>query len=193
MLMLGKILQYLRQHYVLNFVVPRFGAVGANCEISHHTKYYSCPRNIFIGNHVSLGTGTWLIATEGGKIILRDGVIIGPRCKIHTRNHNYDSKDLKAIPFDGVQLCKDVCIEEAVWIGDSVIVLPGVTIGKGAVIGAGSVVTKDIPPYAVAVGNPALVVKYRDSKRFEKLLQEKAFVRGMKVKKKFVTLQSKDV
>jgi carbonic anhydrase/acetyltransferase-like protein (isoleucine patch superfamily) len=48
-----------------------------------------------------------------------------------------------------------------VWIGDSVVVLGGVTIGNGAVIGAGAVVTKSVPPYAVAVGNPAKVVSYR--------------------------------
>ena len=49
-----------------------------------------------------------------------------------------------------------------VWIGTNSVVLPGVTIGKGAVIGAGTVVTKDIPEYAIAVGNPARVIKYRE-------------------------------
>jgi len=53
-----------------------------------------------------------------------------------------------------------------------VIILPGVTIGRGAVVGAGAVVSKDIPDYAVAVGNPAKVVKFRDRERFETLLQE---------------------
>ena len=52
-------------------------------------------------------------------------------------------------------------IGNAVWIGDSVVVCPGVTIGDGAVIGAGAVVTRSIPPYAIAVGNPARVIKYR--------------------------------
>ena len=48
-----------------------------------------------------------------------------------------------------------------VWIGTRVIILPGVTIGKGVIIGAGAIVTKDIPEYAIAVGNPARVIKYR--------------------------------
>ena len=52
-----------------------------------------------------------------------------------------------------------ITIEDKVWIGFGVNILKGVTIGEGAVIGACSVVTKDIPPYAVAVGNPARVVR----------------------------------
>lgn len=54
-----------------------------------------------------------------------------------------------------------IVVEDDVWIGMNVIILSGVTIGKGAVIAAGSVVTKDVPPYAVAAGNPARVIKYR--------------------------------
>jgi acetyltransferase-like isoleucine patch superfamily enzyme len=61
-----------------------------------------------------------------------------------------------------------------VWIGEDVHILSGVTIGDGAIIGAGSVVTKDIPPYSVAVGNPAKVIKYRFTKtQIKKLLKIK--------------------
>lgn len=56
----------------------------------------------------------------------------------------------------------NVTIEDGVWLGEKVIVLPGVTIGKKSVIGAGSVVTKSVPPYCIAVGNPARVVKKWD-------------------------------
>lgn len=56
---------------------------------------------------------------------------------------------------------KRVSIGHDVWIGRSAIVLPGVLVGDGAVIGAGSVVTKDVPPYAIVVGNPARLVRYR--------------------------------
>lgn len=66
----------------------------------------------------------------------------------------------------------EVTIGNAVWIGDSVIILPGVAVGNGAVIGAGSVVTKPIPPYAVAVGNPARVVKKRFSDDVIELLEQ---------------------
>lgn len=56
---------------------------------------------------------------------------------------------------------KQTRIGNDVWIGCNVVVLAGVSVGDGAVIGAGAVVTKDVPPYAVAVGNPAKVIKYR--------------------------------
>ncbi len=65
----------------------------------------------------------------------------------------------------------DVIIGNAVWIGDSVIVLPGVTIGDGAVVGAGSVVTRSIPAFSVAVGNPARVIKKRFSDEKIELLR----------------------
>lgn len=181
-----KILQVIRRYYVGKVIMPHFGAVGTNCGISYKRKCYICPQNIYLGNYVSLGPDTMLFACERGEITLHDGVIIGPRCKIYTRNHNYDSDGLCSIPYDHIQICKDVCIEEAVWIGDSVIILPGVTIGKGAVIGAGSVVTKDIPPYAVAAGNPAKVIKFRNVERFDELLTRKAFSRSIKAKKEFV-------
>ncbi|VVS91972.1 DapH/DapD/GlmU-related protein [Desulfoluna spongiiphila] len=54
-----------------------------------------------------------------------------------------------------------ITIEDDVWIGAGAIILAGVTVGKGCVIGAGSVVTKDVPEYCVAAGNPARVVKQR--------------------------------
>ena len=54
---------------------------------------------------------------------------------------------------------RSIILHNDVWIGSGVIVMQGVTIGEGAVIGAGSVVTKDIPPYSIAVGNPCKVIK----------------------------------
>lgn len=73
---------------------------------------------------------------------------------------------------EGSALCKGaIVIEDDVWIGESAIIMSGVHIGRGAVIGAGAVVTKDIPPYAVAVGVPAKVIKYRfDPEIIEKLM-----------------------
>lgn len=74
---------------------------------------------------------------------------------------------------EGSALCKGaIVVEDDVWIGESAIIMSGVHIGRGAVIGAGAVVTKDIPPYAVAVGTPAKVIKYRfDPKTVETLMR----------------------
>ena len=72
-------------------------------------------------------------------------------------------------------ISKDVVIEENVWLGNRVIILPGVTVGEGAIIQAGSVVVKDIPKYAIAGGHPAKVFKYRDIDHYEKLKREGKF------------------
>ncbi|MDE7395257.1 MAG: sugar O-acetyltransferase [Clostridiales bacterium] len=81
--------------------------------------------------------------------------LIGPNCNIICTNHTLDADErLRGGFYD-----KPVTIGAKTWLGANVTVLPGVTIGEGAVIGAGSVVTKDIPPYTVAVGNPCKVVK----------------------------------
>ena len=65
-----------------------------------------------------------------------------------------------------VLLCKPVHIKASAWIGAGATILPGVCVGRHAVVGAGSVVTKDVPDYAVVVGNPARVVKMLDKERF---------------------------
>lgn len=71
-----------------------------------------------------------------------------------------------------------VVIGENVWVGSSAIILPGITIGEGAVVGAGSVVTKDVPAFAVVGGNPTKVLKYRDIERYNKLkLQDKIYLK----------------
>ena len=87
--------------------------------------------------------------------------MMGSDCVIYSRNHAFDRTDIPMMQ-QGYQPEKPVVIGNDVWIGGHVILLPGVHIGDGAVIGAGAVVAKSIPPYAVAVGNPARVIKYRD-------------------------------
>lgn len=59
-------------------------------------------------------------------------------------------------------IAKPVIICDDVWVGANSVILPGITIGKGAVVGAGSVVTKDVPAYAIVMGNPAKIKKYRE-------------------------------
>lgn len=134
-------------------------------------KNFNYPENIYIEDYVSIGKENYLLATPKSKIIIKRGSILENRCRIYTVNHNYDSKDLKDIPFDYVQVVADVVAEEGVWIGDGVIILPGIKIGWGAVIGDGSVVSKSIPEYAVAAGNPAKVIKYRNASHFNMLME----------------------
>lgn len=82
---------------------------------------------------------------------------------IWTSNHMYNEN---MIPFNDKYIYKKVKIEDFVWIGEGVKILPGVTIGEGAIISMGSVVCKDVPQYAIVRGNPASILKFRDVEKF---------------------------
>ena len=129
-------------------------------------------KNIRIGDYVHIQPGCLLAG--GGGIDIGEGTIIAHEVQILTQNHNYDSEDLQYLPYDTRQISKKVEIGDYVWIGARATILPGVTIGNGAVIGAGSVVTRDIPEMAVAGGNPAEVLKYRDKTVYDRLLANDA-------------------
>lgn len=97
----------------------------------------------------------------------------GQNCVIITSNHNYDHGT--EIPYDSTSISRDVYIEDNVWFGDYVIVLPGVRIGEGAIIQAGSVVVKDIPKYSIAGGHPAIPFKTRDVSHYNLLKSQNRF------------------
>lgn len=104
-------------------------------------------------DHANLGKDCSI--TGKGVVTIGRHVEMGHRCMIITQNHRYLEEG-----YDGFDI-KDVLIDDHALLGHRAIVLPGVSIGKHAIIGAGAVVTKDIPDYAVAVGVPAKVIKYR--------------------------------
>jgi len=150
----------------------RFKACGPHTKIKGRVSI-SCPEKIEIGDHTSLNAGVAL-AAEGG-ISIGSYVHFAGNITINSENHTYNSK--KALPFDNKGDAKPVRIDDFVWIGKGVMIVPGVHIGEGAVIGMGAVVTKDVPPLAVVGGNPAQVLKYRDAENFERLKREKKFLR----------------
>lgn len=80
------------------------------------------------------------------------------------------------IPYGASSICKDVIIEDAVWIGSRVTILPGTKIGEGAIIQGGAVVHGEIPRCAIAGGNPAKVFKYRDIEHFNELKEKGAYL-----------------
>lgn len=89
--------------------------------------------------------------------------MMGPEVFIYTQNHSFDKIDVN-IDQQGWSDEEPVIIEDNVWIGSRVTILPGVTIGTGCIIGASAVVTKSMPPFSVVAGNPAKVVKNRKCK-----------------------------
>ena len=86
--------------------------------------------------------------------------MMGPDVFIYTQNHNFRRTDI-SMDQQGWSDEKPVIIEDDVWIGSRVTILPGVIIGTGCIIGASAVVTKSIPPFCVVAGNLAKVVKNR--------------------------------
>lgn len=91
---------------------------------------------------------------------------------IITANHNYEGEK---IPYDEQYVLKSVTIGDCVWFGNRVTVVGDVTIGEGRIIAAGAVVVNDVPPLAIVGGNPAKVIKYRDSEHYYKLKTEGKF------------------
>jgi len=109
-----------------------------------------------LGDDVGFNYGVYVNAFGG--LTIGDRSLIGPYSMIHTANHETDPD--KPLQEQG-WVKQPVTIGKEVWIGMGVMILPGVTIGDGVIVGAGSVVTKDLPAYTLAVGNPCKVIKQR--------------------------------
>ncbi len=138
-----------------------FRKLGGNVLIGKYAQFGD-GKNIEIGTNSSIGTGTRILGIEeGGELIIGENVMMGPEVIIITSGHKHD--DIK-IPMNkqGIYISR-IIIKNDVWIGMRSILLEGVTIGEGTIIGAGAVVTKDIPPYCIAGGVPAKVIKSRIS------------------------------
>ena len=130
--------------------------------LEHCGKQVNIEKKAFFSHKVSLGdySGIGVNAKLYGRCSIGDHVMMGEDCTVITRNHRFSATD-KPMMEQGFEEERPVRIGNDVWIGDRVIILPGVTIGDGCIIGAGSVVTRDIPAYAIAAGNPAKVLRYR--------------------------------
>lgn len=115
---------------------------------------------IIIGDDVFINSRTHLSATQ--KMVIGNGVLFGSDVFVCDNNHGRtDSRDELMIRPNQRDLYSKgpISIGDRAWIGDKVVILGGVSIGEGAVVGASSVVTKDIPAYSIAVGNPARVIR----------------------------------
>lgn len=128
------------------------GKIGENC-IVEQPLFCTYGYNTTVGDNFFLNVNGKLM--DSGKITIGDNVFIAPNVCIITEEHALDVKQRK----QGLEYTHPVTIGDNVWICAGVNVLPGVTIGENSVIGAGSVVTKDIPPNSLAVGNPCKVIR----------------------------------
>lgn len=150
-----------------------------NNDLQNKNQFYRFNNNVcFCGNNfVAKGTKIGLysyigeytkvdpLVTIGRYSSIADNVLIGatkhPKNWLSTSPFQYDTWLDKEAPKYQFEISKETVIGNDVWIGSRVIVQSGVTIGDGAIIGSGAVVTHNIPPYAIAVGIPAKIIKYR--------------------------------
>jgi acetyltransferase-like isoleucine patch superfamily enzyme len=150
----------IRRRLSMHLLRPAFGSHGRNF-IFDPQGFYSY-EHIHVGDDVFLGQRPTLMAALS-RIKIGNKVMFGPEVMIIGGRHNTSFVGRNMIDVHEKRPDDDlgVIIEDDVWIGARAIVLRGVTIGRGAIVGAGSIVTKNIPPYAVAVGSPAKTVKFR--------------------------------
>ena len=112
--------------------------------------------NIEIGDYSSLNRGCWV----SNDTIIGNDVMMGPEVIMLSGGHNVNRTDIP-MREQGAPPRKPIIIGNDVWIGTRSIILPGVNIGSHSIIGAGSVVTKDVPEWAIVAGNPAKLIRYR--------------------------------
>lgn len=139
--------------------------IGSNTVIGKDSRIQCYPNSdgelgrLAIGDGCRIGNRVTFLC--GGNIVVGDGVLMASDILVSSENHSIDPEG-DAYYMSQPLECDDVEIREGCWIGEKVCVLPGVTIGVKAVVGAGSVVTRSVPDYCVAVGNPAKVIKRWD-------------------------------
>jgi acetyltransferase-like isoleucine patch superfamily enzyme len=133
-------------------------SIGDRTVISKGSVIQAKHGPLLIGDECDIGAH--VILTSISKITLENNVLIAGNCYIGGARYNLDDLD-KPIMYQGIYSRGPITIGANTWIGASATILDGVTIGKGCVIGAGSVVTKDLPDYAIAVGSPARVIDSR--------------------------------
>jgi acetyltransferase-like isoleucine patch superfamily enzyme len=143
---------------------------GVNLKVNYRCSGFS--KNVIIGDNVNLN-GMNILGS--GKVSIGNYFHSGEDITLITSNHNYNSHDMESIPYDRKRINKAIIIEDFVWLGFGVTIMPGVTIGEGSVVAARAVVTKDVPKYAIVGGNPAKILKYRDAELFLKLKKAKKF------------------
>lgn len=114
----------------------------------------TAPNEVAVGSNVSIAAYVHIWG-EGG-VAIGNRVMIGAHTSISSITHDYTQLSM----FDTI-IVRPVVIEDDVWIGSNCVILPGLTVGTGAVVGAGAVVTKDVAPNTIVVGNPAKPTKVR--------------------------------
>ena len=158
----------------------KFNFKNKNVIISRNFKITNFA-NLILQEDIYIGENA--VINSYGKVFINNGVIIGPNITIYTANHNF-KEDLQSIPYDSKLDVRNVTIEENVWIGGNVIIIPGVPIGEGSIVGAGSVVVKNIEPFSIVGGNPAKKIGERDIEKYRTLKKDNKIYLKLKLNAK---------
>jgi len=147
---------------------------GSYCRIEAHPTPATRNKKLLIfGENVQINDFVHIVAVD--RVFIGNNVLMASKIFISDSNHGDYAGDKQSSPeenpMDRTLHSEPIVIEDNVWLGEFVTVLKGVTIGKGSIIGSMSVVSKDIPPYSIAVGSPAKVIKRYNfnSKKWEKI------------------------
>ncbi|MGB2727290.1 MAG: acyltransferase [Halobacteriota archaeon] len=182
--------RYMMNHARAGYWGPRFGKMGKGVQIDSGVIIRGNPQNIEIGDYSYIDTNVQLevyapikigkhvhitpnvYIQSGDEVIIGDFACVANGTKIYASSNTYKTSDgrekdillsMSSSAPPELQYVEygQIIIEEYAFVGLNCVVLPGVRIGRGAIVGAGAVVTKDIPPYSIAVGIPARVVEKR--------------------------------
>lgn len=147
-----------------NIIIGRDSFIGEGSELLAYHSHFDKPldSHLIIGEHVRITARCRI--TCAGTIRIGNDALFGPDVFITDHNHGMDPEAPGGYSPQDIMI-RGVTIGEGVWLGQRVCVLPGVTIGAHSIIGTNSVVTRNIPPYSMAVGDPARVIKQWDAER----------------------------
>lgn len=154
------------KRFYFNVRPQDLGACGEDVTLEIPVRIHH-PERVFLGSHIGI-RGNLKVLNDQGSLYIKDHIEIATDLTIVPYNHTlqpplgmFQDECHKSKTGDTIH---DVTIEEDVWIGTRVTILAGVTIGRGSIIGAGSVLTKSIPPYSIAAGNPCKVIRRKFTK-----------------------------
>jgi len=202
----------IRTHAYTRLIRGSFGAMGKNCAVLMSIRC-SNPKDIFVGDGVFIGADAWIDCIKQydtqkftPRLEIGSGTQIGHHShimvigdmkigkevmmanKVYITDNLHGYEDVTRSMIDQPLVHRPVVIEDRVWLGENVSVLPGVRIGKHSVIGSNSVVSRDIPAYCVAVGAPAVVIKRYDGDKWNRETQPEAqsVLRAVALSREFV-------
>ncbi len=146
-------------HYYVKPDPARFGMFGEGAALGVPADLKK-QSNIYLHDYARIGPRSTILTAGESKFIMKQGCLAAEGLVVVTSNHH---QRIGSYLSGGNEdnLYRDIIVEEGVWLGINVTLLSGSHIGRGSIVGAGAVVRKPVPPYAVVVGNPARIVKFK--------------------------------